>query len=56
MISKTVGISVSVGEKAVTRRLLNRAFNSVIAMIKCNFPQEMHSAVIRLWGFQKERY
>jgi hypothetical protein len=56
LISDTGKVSEKVGEKQDLTRELNRAFNSVLALIKCNVPQEQHAAYIRSWGFQKERY
>ena len=48
-------ISVSVGDKNVLKNTLRKGLNSVIGIIKANYP-DTYKQELRDWGFQKEKY
>jgi hypothetical protein len=48
-------VSQKVGNKNILKREIRQALNSLIYVLKGNYPQT-HASVIRSWGFQKEKY
>ncbi len=56
LVNKTGNISEKAATKTQMRRAINDDFNSIIYLIKCNYPKEEVPAMLRAFGFQKERY
>lgn len=48
-------VSSKVGDKNVLKKEIRRVLNSLIKVIKGNYP-ETYKAELRSWGFQKEKY
>jgi hypothetical protein len=48
-------ISSKVGDKNVLKKEIKKALNSIIAVIRGNYP-DTYKAELRNWGFQKEKY
>jgi hypothetical protein len=48
-------ISSKVGDKNVLKKEIKKALNSIIAVIRGNYP-DTYQAELRNWGFQKEKY
>ena len=56
LVNKAGNISEKVATKTQMRRAINDDFNSIIYLIKCNYPKDEVPAMLRAFGFQKERY
>jgi hypothetical protein len=48
-------ISTNVGDKNVLKKEIKKVLNSIIAVIRGNFP-DTYKTELRNWGFQKEKY
>jgi hypothetical protein len=48
-------ISSNVGDKNVLKKEIKKALNSIIAIIRGNYP-DTYKTELRNWGFQKEKY
>jgi hypothetical protein len=48
-------ISSNVGDKNVLKKEIKKALNSIIAVIRGNYP-DTYKTELRNWGFQKEKY
>jgi len=49
------GVSIKTGNKNVLKTVLKKALNAIVLATKANFP-DTWKAVLRDWGFQKEKY
>jgi hypothetical protein len=54
-VDSTGTVSENAGNKTVLRSKIKRVLNSLIHLIKANYP-DTYKSVMRSWGFQKERY
>ena len=48
-------VSNKVGDKNVLKKELKKGLNSLVAVIKGNYP-DTYKQELRTWGFQKEKY
>ncbi len=54
-LTKDSQVSIKVGDKNILKADLQKALNSIILVIKGNYP-DTYKAELRSWGMQKEKY